>query len=147
MSFLVEIKEMGFGSPEQIKSIELRERCLVHPLGASFTQEEYNNENDSIHIGAFDKDNNLVGCVIIVPYNNDILKLRQFVVETSCQRKGIGTKILNAVIEYGKNNGYTLLKANVIHTARDMYLKNNWKITGDEFQEVNHPHFPMEYCI
>ncbi len=68
--------------------------------------------------------------------HQEILRLENFSVIVECQRKGIGTAILNKIVEDGKARGAKefFLVADAVDTAKDMYKKLGFQAIGVEHQ-------------
>jgi spore maturation protein CgeE len=68
--------------------------------------------------------------------HQEILRLEGFSVIVECQRKGLGTAILNKIAEDGKARGAStfFLVANAADTAKEMYKKLGFRIIGVEHQ-------------
>jgi spore maturation protein CgeE len=71
-----------------------------------------------------------------ISYHQEILRLENFSVIVECQRKGIGTAILNKIAEDGKARGAKefFLVADAADTAKEMYKKLGFQTIGVEHQ-------------
>jgi len=136
----IKIKEIKFNSAEQLESIQLRNRILREPLGLTFTKEELENEHDQIHIAAI-INNDLVGVLLFKKLDNKTLKMRQVAVDSHLQGNGIGKSLIQFAEQWAIDNGYSDIELNARATAFDFYMSLNYKPIGDEFLEVNIPHF------
>jgi predicted GNAT family N-acyltransferase len=63
------------------------------------------------------------------------------------QGQGIGSQLVLFTDNYAKEKGYKLIHCNARKTAVPFYLKQGYKILGDEFLEVNIPHYYMEKIL
>jgi predicted GNAT family N-acyltransferase len=72
------------------------------------------------------------------------IKLERFAVPHKSRGKGIGTRLLKAVL-----GDVIPLKKQVYlhsqHTAVNLYLRNGFKIIGEPFEEAGIKHYYMEY--
>lgn len=68
--------------------------------------------------------------------HQDVIRLESFSVIVECQRKGIGTAILNKIAEDGKARGAKefFLVADAADTAKEMYRKLGFRTVGVEHQ-------------
>jgi len=77
----------------------------------------------------------------------DTLKLRQMAVLDNLQGKGIGASIMNFAENLARDKGYKKIMMHARDTAIGFYEKLGYKITSDEFIEVNVPHHVMEKIL
>lgn len=142
----VQIREIRYGSEEYKSELELRDEVLRKPLGMSLYIENLEGEKHDTHIGAF-INNVLVGVLILTKLSKEDIKMRQFAVDEAFRTQKIGTKMINYAEEYSKNNGYNTIVLNARKTAVGFYEKLGYKKTGNEFLEINIPHYKMLKCI
>lgn len=143
MGNAVLIRQITFGSDEYKSEVKLRYEVLRKPLGLQFSQEELDKENDSYHFGAFEGDE-LIGCLILVPFSNTEIKMRQVAVAPDRQARGIGKLLVKAAEEFAQDNGYEWMKLNARETAVKFYLSLGYEIFGEPFLEVTIPHRSMQ---
>ncbi len=124
------------------KAVDLRTKILRIPLGLKFTQEELLKENDQLHFILLQNEK-VIATLALKPLNKNTLKMRQVAVDDTVQKTGIGKKLVEFSEEYARNNGYTVMECNARKVAVPFYLKLGYKTEGDEFLEVNIPHFRM----
>lgn len=84
-----------------------------------------------MHFGAFG-DNGLVAVVSLF-HNDDEYQFRKFAVLATYQGKGIGTKVLEYITAYSRNEGGTRLWCNARSTAISFYTKHGFSQTGKTF--------------
>lgn len=142
----IDIQVVEFGSDIQHKSVELRFKVLREPLGLVYTAEQLEEERDEIHIVA-QIDNKITGVLLLKKMNPDLLKMRQVAVDTHFQNYGIGRKMVEFCEQYAIEKGFNTIELHARDTAKDFYLKLDYKISGDEFLEVGIPHFKMEKLL
>lgn len=132
-----------FGSAVQLQSLALRYEVLRKPLGLHFDPAELRAEHSEIHVVHL-HDNLVTGCMLLKPVNADILKMRQVAVSQEFQKQGIGAKMVQFAEEYASQNGYKTIELHARASAVPFYLGLQYHCIGDEFLEVEIPHFKME---
>src|SRR5436309_597534 len=117
----METRVVAHDSPEYWQAIDLRRRILRRPLGLDFTAEDLAKESTEAHIVAIEG-NRVVGCLVMVPQNCSVVKMRQVAVESELQGQGIGAAMVKASEEWARGCGYTLIELNARDTAVRFYL-------------------------
>lgn len=140
------LKQIDHGTPQYNQMVQLRNQMLRQPLGLGFTEEELAGETSDILIGAFD-DDEMLGCCVLTPMDNSTVRLRQMAVLGSLQGKGIGASILAFAENLARDKGYNRIIMHARDTAMGFYEKLGFRITSDEFREVNLPHHIMEKSL
>jgi N-acetylglutamate synthase-like GNAT family acetyltransferase len=140
------LKQIDHGTPQYNQMVQLRNQMLRQPLGLSFTEEELASEKNDILIGAFDEDD-MLGCCVLTPLDNSTVRLRQMAVHGSLQGKGIGASIMAFAENLARDKGYNKIIMHARDTAMGFYEKLGFRITSDEFREVNLPHHIMEKSL
>ena len=138
-----EIRIFKYGSPEYELALELRNRILRKPLGLEFTEEELKKDEADIHFGLFDNEQ-ITACLTLTKTPNKRMKMRQVAVDDSLQGKGLGRTLSTAAEKYALENCFEVMFCNARKTAVPFYQKLGYNIVGNEFIEVNIPHFMME---
>ena len=136
------IKKIKYNSPEYQKVLFLRDKILRKPLGLSLFDEDLSQDKDQLIYGVFSRER-LVACLQLVPMENNIYKLRQMVVDTTFQRKGLGRKLIDFV---ERDLSKKQAKEIVLHARKSavgFYKKLGYEISSEEFIEVGIPHFKM----
>jgi predicted GNAT family N-acyltransferase len=137
-----EIRVVPHDSPEYWQAIELRRRILRHPLGLDFTAEDLAKEVNETHIVAIDE-GKVIGCLVMVPQNCSVVKMRQVAVEPSLQGQGIGADMVRASEEWARDARYSQIELNARDTAVKFYRGLQYTIVGEPFEEVTIPHSKM----
>ena len=137
------LKQIDFGSAEYELMVELRKQILRTPLGLSFSDEDLATEKNEILIASFD-DEEILGCCVLSPCNNNKIRLRQMAVKDDIQGKGIGASIISFAESVAVDKGFEFIIMHARDTAIGFYEKFGYKVTGDVFYEVNLPHHLME---
>lgn len=145
-SSLMGLKQIDHGTPEYQQMVQLRYMILRQPLGLTFSTDELDKEKNDILIAAFD-DDEMLGCCMLVPVNSTTVRVRQMAVSNNLQGKGIGASIMAFAENLARDKGYKKLIMHARKTAVGFYEKFGYKVIGDEFQEVNLPHYVMEKRI
>jgi len=139
---MMDFKVADFASPEQLASIELRRRVLRWPLGLDFTPEQLANEVHELHLVAMNGDQ-LLACLVLTPQSKDVIKMRQVAVEPDIQGKGIGRQLVEFSEAVAKEKGFSKMVLHARDTAVPFYLRLNYEIEGEPFEEVSIPHRKM----
>ncbi len=137
------LKQIDYGTPEYMQMVKLRYNILRQPLGLGFSPEELEKEKDDILIAAFD-DDEMLGCCMLVPIDNNTLRVRQMAVNNNLQGKGIGASIMSFAENLARDKGYRNLIMHARDTAIGFYEKFGYHVISDTFREVNLPHHVME---
>lgn len=139
----INVKEISFGSPEQIESINLRYKVLREPLGLNFDKNDLAKEYQDFHIAAY-SNGEIVGVLLLKPTeNSEIAKMRQVAVDNDWQGKGVGKALVTFSEAILKNKSFKKIELHARETAVPFYLSLNYLIVGDLFYEVGIPHKKM----
>ena len=138
----LQIKIIDYGSVDYSQEQELRNRVLRIPLGMSLYDENLEKEKDDIHIGAF-IDGKVAGVLILTMLNANDIKMRQVAVDDGLRGKNTGTKMVAFAEEHAREKGYTTMVLNARKTAVGFYEKLGYEKIGEEFPEINIPHYKM----
>ncbi|HWB62491.1 MAG TPA: GNAT family N-acetyltransferase [Chitinophagales bacterium] len=142
----ITIKTFNYGSPEYEKALDLRNRILRIPLGLKFTPDELKKDETDTHLGLFTGDI-ISACLILSDAGNGRMKMRQVAVDDIFQRQGLGQKLSKAAEDYAKSKGIALMFCHARKTAAPFYEKMGYHVVGEEFIEVNIPHYVMEKAL
>lgn len=137
------IIQVEFATPEYDETVALRYKILREPLGLEFTEEQLAAEYADFHLAVYSDDWILRGCLVLTLKNDKVLKMRQVAVNIDSQGKGIGTLLVQASETLARANGFETMELNARDTAIPFYEKLNYQKVGEEFVEVNIPHFKM----
>ncbi len=138
----VSISIAPFGSLLHKQAIELRREILRIPLGLDFTAQELQAENEQIHI-VLKHNNKVIGIVLLQILDVKNIKMRQFAIDSLFQNQGFGSHLVQFAEQYCRENKFQNISLHARANAVQFYLNNGYQISGDEFMEVNIPHFKM----
>jgi predicted GNAT family N-acyltransferase len=141
------ILNIEFTTPEYDQTVQLRDKILRQPLGLHFSEAQLAAEYADFHLAAFTNDWVLRGCLVLTPKDEKTLKMRQVAVEESSQKMGVGRQLVNASETFARQQGFDTMELNARETAVPFYLKLNYKIVGERFEEVGIPHFKMKKIL
>ena len=142
----VQITEIKYHSEEYRQEQELRDRVLRKPLGMSLYDENMDAEQHDVHVGAF-VNGRLAGVLILTRINAAEVKMRQVAVDEATRGWNIGTEMVLFAEAYSKKNGFSTMLLNARKTAVGFYEKLGYEKIGEEFLEINIPHFKMRKCL
>ncbi|MBL7829354.1 MAG: GNAT family N-acetyltransferase [Saprospiraceae bacterium] len=135
--------QITFSSPEYDEAVALRYEVLRKPLGLEYTTEQLAAEWNQIHIAAFDASGKMVGYLNLTPVSDTEIKMRQVAVAPEMQGKGVGAAMVAYSEKLARELNYKEITLHARINAVPFYLKLQYDIVGDEFEEVTIPHFKM----
>ena len=136
-------KEIVFGTDEYRLECELRDDVLRKPLGLALTAEELAREQDQLHFGLFEPDDNLLACVVVAKLSPTDARIRQMAVSPIHQRRGLGKMLMTELETDLRSRGFANLVLHARASAVGFYETLGYAIIGDEFIDVTVPHFRM----
>ena len=142
----IHFQVLEYGTGLYHKTVELRDAILRKPLGMKFIPEQLAAEKEQIHIASFDNTTmSALACLILANNGSGKIKMRQVAVSEDVQRKGIGQKMVAYAEQYAREqlNG-KIMYCHARNTAVPFYLKLNYHIIGEPFEEISIKHFKME---
>lgn len=139
-------RTIKYGTEDYKKMVELRNNILLAPIGLPYYEEVLKNDSKSIHCVSFDEEE-AIACCVLTDLGDGLVQLRQMAVLDRWQRKGIGEDLI-AFAEYvAKEHGFGEIMLHAQRVAENFYLKNGYTFVGEEFLEVEIPHFEMRKKI
>lgn len=141
----IHFKIVEYGSEEYKKAVALREEILRKPLGLNFTKEELELEKEHVHIAGF-LGHELCTTAVLVPDGN-ALKMQRVASKAQFQGKGIGSALMHFCEEYAKQHGFKSIYCHARSTAVQFYLKNQYLLESEPFDEDGIPHRKMRKTI
>ncbi|RPD40091.1 GNAT family N-acetyltransferase [Chitinophaga barathri] len=139
---MLTIRTIEYGSCDYHDMVELRDKILRRPLGLTFSPEYLQQEITDVLIGGFEE-TKIVGCCILSPVDEQTVQLRQMAVDNTLQKTGAGSRILAFAEEQARAGGFSELMMHARREAVPFYVKNGYEVRGEEFTEVNIPHYEM----
>ena len=123
--------------------VDLRYQMLRKPLGLTFTPADLEAEKEDILIGCFEEDK-LEACCVLTKTDAKTVRLRQMVVTSVLQGKGIGRALMIFAENIARDRGFRRLTMHARKSAIGFYEKNDYTVCSDEFEEVTIPHYVMD---
>ncbi|MEZ5013220.1 MAG: GNAT family N-acetyltransferase [Chitinophagales bacterium] len=139
----IRCKEVAYSTEAYQDIVTLRTEVLRKPLGLQFTPEQLAAEKDHIHIGLYIH-NLLAACLMLVPEADGRIKMKQVAVLPSEQGRGLGAMLVAYAESWAEEKGFSIMYCHARAEAVPFYIKMHYRITGEMFEEVTIPHFPME---
>ncbi len=127
--------------------IALRDKLLRAPLGLTFTDEDLKAEANQLHFGIVDDGGSLIACAVIVPLSTNAVKLRQMAVETSHQRRGVGSALIQSIETTLLARHIDVVELHARESAIEFYQRLGYRELGPRFMEVSIPHQKMVKSI
>jgi predicted GNAT family N-acyltransferase len=142
----LQIKMIDYHSKDYSQEQELRNRVLRKPMGMSLYDENLEAEQHDVHIGAYIQ-GTLAGVLILTKLNTADIKMRQVAVDVAFRGRKTGTELVHFAEEYSKEKGFSTMVLHARKTAVGFYEKLGYETVGEEFLEINIPHFNMRKCL
>ncbi len=136
------LKIIDHESVEYQQMVKLRDDILRKPLGLSLSKEELEKEKDHLLIAAYE-DEKMLGCCMLVEEGKSV-RLRQMAVLNDLQGKGIGKALMQFAENLARDRGYKKITMHARKHAIGFYEKMGYATIGEEFKELNIPHYNME---
>lgn len=136
------IREIAYGSPEYESVKKFRDLVLRRPIALVLSDEDTKGEDSQWHFAAIE--NGLVlGCVILKPLSDDLIKLRQMAVAAETRGSGLGRELVRFAENAAMVGGFTEIEMNARVSARGFYEKLGYEVASNEFIEVGLPTIRM----
>ena len=141
---MITVKQVEFQTKAYFQTLGLRYEVLRRPLSIHFNVNDLQNEGSDFHIAAF-LNHQIVGCLILSEIGDKpfVFKMRQVAVDDAFQQKGIGKKMVHFCETFSVQRNIQKIELNARKTAVPFYLSLGYQIIGEEFLEVNIPHYKM----
>lgn len=141
----IHFKIVEYGSEEYKKALALREEILRKPLGLIFTKEELELEKEYVHIAGFLGQEMCTTAVLV--QDGNALKMQKVASKAQFQGKGVGSALMRFCEEYAKKHAFKSIYCHARGTAVQFYLKNQYVLEGEQFDEDGIPHRKMRKTI
>lgn len=139
----VAINEINTRSDEYELLLHFRHELLRKPLGLNLFEEDLSDDEQDFILVAM-QDEAIIGCVMLHPVNDEVIKLRQMATATAVQGKGLGKILVANAEETALDRGYKEVVLHARTNARGFYEKLGYQAFGEEFTEVTIPHIAMK---
>lgn len=151
----ITFKHVEHASPWYVAALELRDEVLRKPIGLKFPEYQVDLEVADIHVVGIEKsaqsgaeaEEEIVACLLLRRLGPTEVKMRQVAVRADRQRRGIGSGLVEACEVVARQHGFRKMVLNARATAVPFYLALDYKVVGDEFEEVGLPHFKMSKAL
>lgn len=134
------------GSAEYDQLVELRRLVLRIPLGLDFSPEQLAAENDDLHLSLWEGDRP-VACMILTLLDAETVQMRQFAVDPTLQRTGLGTLLVDHAEQLARERGFHRMILHARESAVPFYLRLGYALEGEPFTEVGLPHRHMSKAL
>lgn len=128
-------------SLEISKLLNIREIVFVHEQNVPRELEIDEHDKCAIHFIVLNEDD-IIGTARLV-ISDKKGKIGRMCILKEYRSKGIGSKLINKIIEYSKTIGLKYLYLNAQKNAISFYKKNGFIVKGYEFMDAGIPHKRM----
>ena len=142
MSQNLTFRQTPYGSAAYEASVALRYEVLRQPLGLEFSSEQLETEASAYHLGCY-RDGELLGCLILVPCDDEKVKMRQVAVADHAQGQGVGRALVAYAEDFARQHGFREITMHARETAVPFYEKLGYRRHGECFEEITIPHWQM----
>ena len=133
---MLKMIDVDFGSSRYDQLIELRYKVLLEPLGLKFLDLHRAKEVSYLHIGCIDNLNDkLVGGLMLIPLDNESIRMMQVAVLPEYQGKGVGHQMVAYAQQRAKEAGYSKIIMHAMLSVVSFYEKMGYKQECDIFDE------------
>ena len=128
--------DIDYGSSRYDELVELRYRILLKPLGLKFLDAYRPQEAGYLHVGCIESlDDKLIGGLMLVPVDNEVIRMMQVAVDSKYQGEGVGRQLVGYAEKRAKEAGYSVLVMHAMLSVVNFYEKNGFAQEGDIFEE------------
>lgn len=133
---MLKMIDVDFGSSRYDQLVELRYKVLLEPLGLKFLDLHRAKEVSYLHIGCIDNLNDkLVGGLMLIPLDNESIRMMQVAVLPEYQGKGVGHQMVAYAQQRAKEAGYSKIIMHAMLSVVSFYEKMGYSQEGDIFDE------------
>ena len=123
--------------------LELRDRVLRIPLGLSVRNDDLSPDVHDILLIAC-RNSEVLGCVILHPLDNKVVRLRAMAVAPEYQGTGIGRLLVKDAERVAREEGFRRIILHARMVVHSFYEKLGYARQGEVFTEVGIPHVLMQ---
>ena len=128
--------DIDFGSSRYDELVQLRYKILLEPLGLKFLDSFRDKEANYLHIGCVEGlDDRLVGGLVLIPVNDEEVRMMQVAVDTRYQGEGIGRDLVKYTEKRAKASGFSKIIMHAMLSVVNFYEKIGYSQEGDIFEE------------
>ena len=128
--------DVEFGSSRYKELLDLRYKVLLQPLGLKFLDSYREDEATFLHVGCIESSTDeLIGGLILVPIDNDEIRIMQVAVDVVHQGEGIGRKLIQYAEKIAKDIGYEKIVMHAMLSVVGFYEKLGFKQDSELFEE------------
>jgi predicted GNAT family N-acyltransferase len=133
---MIKFIDIEFGSSRYKELLDLRYKVLLQPLGLKFLDSYREEEATFLHIGCLEgSTDKLIGGLILVPVDNEEIRVMQVAIDPVHQGEGIGRKLIEHTVSIAKEIGYEKLVMHAMLSVVGFYEKLGFKQDSDLFEE------------
>ena len=123
---------------------KFRWQCLREPLGLLLGSERDALELRAYHCAAYLADKTIVGVGRIHRTDEQRAQIRYMATAIAYQRCGVGSSILQKLLDYARLQTISMCWLNARHNAVDFYAKHGFEVIREVDTDLAIPHFLME---
>lgn len=128
--------DIDFGSSRYEQLVELRYKVLLEPLGLKFLDSHRDKEINYLHIGCIENlDDKLIGGLMLIPLDNQTIRMMQVAVDTKYQGEGVGRELVKYAETRARKAGYKKIIMHAMLNVIGFYEKLGYTQEGDIFEE------------
>ena len=133
---MIRFIDIEFGSSRYQELLDLRYKILLQPLGLKFLDSFREQEASFLHIGCIENSTEeLIGGLILVPVDDEEIRMMQVAVDHVHQGEGIGRKLIEHAQNVAKEIGYDRIVMHAMLSVVGFYEKQGFTQEGDMFEE------------
>ncbi|MBQ8750498.1 MAG: GNAT family N-acetyltransferase [Alphaproteobacteria bacterium] len=133
---MIRFIDIEFGSSRYKELLDLRYKILLQPLGLKFLDSYREEEASFLHVGCVENSTDeLIGGLILVPVDNEEIRVMQVAIDTIHQGEGIGKKLVEHAENIAREIGYEKLVMHAMLSVVGFYEKLGFKQDSDLFEE------------
>lgn len=131
---------------EAASTHDLRRRVLRGHLPGATVENPEDDRPGTVHLGVVDGEGAVVAVATLFPEPTPhrpgarTARLRGMAVDPAWQGGGIGARLLEAVVERARRDGYEALWANGRDVSLSFYERHGWQVVGEGFTSIGLPH-------
>jgi GNAT superfamily N-acetyltransferase len=140
-TYAVRVVELDAGATHDLRRRVLR----AHLPGAGVEYPEDHVEG-AVHLGVEDDAGRVVAAGTMFPEptahrpGTRAARLRGMAVQPDLQGRGVGARLLAALVQRARDDGYQVVWANGRDSALGFYRRHGWQVVGDGFESIGLPH-------